>query len=155
MLFTRTLFILAFFFFFDRAASESLERCRSQAEKTADRTTAAVDAWLAERRLRWEAGKTRCQELAPPPPPPLGARGGGGGAFGGVSDGSSAAAAATPAGGAGMGVGVGGGGVSSWNWERGPEGGAGFDDFFATFAGGGEGVDGAGLGEAAEQPSGA
>lgn len=41
-------------------------RCRAHAEKTSDRTTAAVDAWCAERRRRWEAGKTRGQELAPP-----------------------------------------------------------------------------------------
>lgn len=137
-------------FLFNRAASESLERCRAHAEKSADRTTAAVDAWLAERRQRWEAGKTRCHELAPPPPPPL--REEGEGAVGASSseasalleDGSGGPAAAATAGGAG---GVGGGEPSEWNWERGAEGGAGFDDFFETFAGGG-------LVEAAERLSG-
>lgn len=45
--------------------------------------------------------------------------------------------------------------LSSWNWEREAGGGAGFDDFFETFAGGGvEGFgdwDEGGDGEVAEQ----
>lgn len=49
-----------------RAASDALERCRAHAERSAERTSATVDAWLSERRRRWEAGRTRCEELAPP-----------------------------------------------------------------------------------------
>ena len=180
-----------------RAATDALERCRAQAEKSADRTTAAVDAWLAERRRRWEAGKTRCQELAPPPPPPPRAR-----SAAGAEEGEAVAEAATiaataaatallseghafgggeadahPAEGGTAAVGVqgaegvasggpGGGkgweegkeeeeaeGASSWNWEREAGRGAGFDDFFETFAGGAVGDwDEDGAGEAPERP---
>lgn len=148
-----------------------------------------MDAWLAERRRRWEAGKTRCHELAPPPPPPPPPRPAGGAevgdtvgaallsernAFEGGADDHPAeeGAAVVPGtaakcdGRAGASVGGApggkggadgeerGGGLLPWNWEREAGRGAGFDDFFETFAGGGVGDwDENGDAEVAEHPS--
>lgn len=137
-----------------RAATDALERCRAHAEKSADRTSSAVDAWLAERRRRWEAGRTRCEELAPPPggariegapeedvagvanvtaglivtPALIGAGGDSRSRTGGSGDGSCVAEGLQ--------------GTwkrpSSWDWGKGFGKGVSFDDFFQTFAGGEE-----------------
>lgn len=146
-----------------RAATDALERCRAHSEKSADRTTASVDAWLAERRRRWEAGKTRCEELAPPV---AAGQGGNTGntpddAIGGVSNvptglgpafaphfaaagcGDSQDTSMADMGWVEEGGEVGGRLCSlkrrswpPWDWGKGGVNGASFDDFLETFAGG-------------------
>ncbi|CAM9961196.1 unnamed protein product, partial [Ectocarpus fasciculatus] len=132
----------------EKAATDALERCRAHAERSSDRTTAAIDSWLAERRRRWEAGRTRCHELAPPVRNH--AVGDGNAGTNHVPAGEHAA---TVPGGAAVKAAAGLGGTTqggvmttshaavgkaslSWDWGRDGGEGASFEDFFETFAGG-------------------
>lgn len=148
-----------------RAATDALERCRAHAEKAADRTSAAVDLWLAERRRRWEAGRTRCEELAPPVG---GTLGGGGAATDGAAPNDAFDSGEDMVPSSTVGIDCSGEGVgrpkwlesagangfgrgrqrqvprgvwespweSSWDWGKGGREGVSFEDFFETFAGG-------------------
>lgn len=121
-----------------------------------------MDAWLAERRRRWEAGRTRCEELAPP----IGVARAGGAPDDTVSDRSNVPAGLGPAFAPDLSAGpyedtrdaaevrwASGSGVGGWreldglcplkrqssppwDWGKGGVDGASFDDFFETFAGG-------------------
>lgn len=121
-----------------------------------------MDAWLAERRRRWEAGRTRCEELAPP----IGVARAGGAHDDTVGGGSNVPAGLGPAFAPDLSTGphkdtqgaaevgwASGSGVGDlreldglgplkrqpsplWDWGKGGVNGASFDDFFETFAGG-------------------